>query len=167
MVTCHVHRRVPLPSGPQRWTGAGVEEERRAVVWTTTMGGCGCGGGEESGCLDHNDGWVWVWRRRGERLSGPQRWVGAGVEEERRAVVWTTTMGGCGCGGGEESGCLDHNDGRVWVWRRRGERLSGPQRWVGVGVEEERRAVAGRMHQGGDAVWRRLRHGVGWVFSSP
>ena len=111
--------------------------------------------------LDHNDGRVRVWRRRGERLSGPQRW--AGVEEERRAVVWTTTMGGCGCGGGEESGCLDHNDGRVW--RRRGERLSGPQRWAGAGVEEERRAVAGRMHQGGDAVWRRLRHGVGWVFS--
>ena len=105
VVTCHVHRRVPLPSGPQRWAGVGVEEERRAVVWTTTMGGCVCGG------------------RRGERLSGPQRWAGVGVEEERRAVVWTTTMGGCGCGGGEESGCLDHNDGRVWVWRRRGERL--------------------------------------------
>ena len=55
--------------------------------------------------LDHNDGRVWVWRRRGGRLSGPQRWAGVGVEEERRAVVWTTTMGGCGCGGGEESGC--------------------------------------------------------------
>ena len=126
-------------SGPQRWAGVGVEEERRAVVWTTTMGGCGCGGGEESGCLDHNDGRVRVWRRRGERLSGQQRWAGGGVEEERRAVVWTTTMGRCG--GGEESGCLDHNDGRVWVLRRRGERLSGPQRWAGVGVEEERRAV--------------------------
>ena len=147
-----VWRRGERLSGPQRW--AGVEEERRAVVWTTTMGGwgCGCGGGEESGCLDHNDGRVWVWRRRGERLSGPQRWAGGGVgvEEERRAVVWTTTMGGCGCGG-EESGCLDHNDGRVgvWVWRRRGERLSGPQRWAGVGVEEERRAVVWTTTMGG------------------
>ena len=138
-------RRGERLSGPQRWAGGGVEEERRAVVWTTTMGRCGCGGGEESGCLDHNDGRVGVWRRRGERLSGPQRW--AGVEEERRAVVWTTTMGGWGCGGGEESGCLDHNDGRVW--RRRGERLSGPQRWAGVGVEEERRAVVWTTTMGG------------------
>ena len=140
-------RRGERLSGPQRWAGVGVEEERRAVVWTTTMGGCG--GGEESGCLDHNDGRVWVWRRRGERLSGPQRWAGVGVEEERRAVVWTTTMGWCGCGGGEESGCLDHNDGRVWVWRRRGERLSGPQRWADVGVEEERRAVVWTTTMGG------------------
>ena len=92
---------------------------RRHVTWTRRQWSHVMFTDESRFRLDHNDGRVWVWRRRGERLSGPQRW--AGVEEERRAVVWTTTMGGCG--GGEESGCLDHNDGRVWVWRRRGERL--------------------------------------------